>query len=397
VPNRLWGVCVLASVTAATAVAAPQAQAVPLGAADDYSLLNTYRPGTIESMQSAGVRGVRLVAYEGRSNATALASAAHAASIGMPVQLVLTSGPGTLPSDRFAAWAGDNARRFAPYVRRFSVLNEPDLLLPAADLCDTPAEVSYAITTAGLKPITIRQKFRVKKRRWVYVTKTVRGKRRRVRVREVVTRRTVRWTYRTTTSAQGQRRRVRRRVVVRKPVYLTRYRNVRRVVSTSSTRTGKRQPLAPARACRSINRARLAAGVISQALPEVRRSAPGAEVLLGETSAVDGVLLYIEAFMKSGLRADGWAHHPYPGPWEAALQHAERVNALVGGLPVYWTEFGVQVRGSNMDPVSLRRATELWAEARAKATSLGVRQIVAYGWWATGSTWDSAAEGVLHN
>jgi hypothetical protein len=199
---------------------------------------------------------------------------------------------------------------------------------------------------------------------------------------------------------RGKARRLPVRVAVtrtvdhrRVPVYVLRSREVTTVERTS-TQVDDVQ-YAPRYGCMVANRARIAADTIRLALPAIRAAAPRATILLGETSPCPGVLLYISDFLRYGLRADGWAHHPYLGPWEAGLDHAERVNAAVG-MPVYWTEFGVPVRhDDDAEPLDVARA--LWRRAFAKAQSLGVREIVSYGWRASpdGTHWDTAAQGVL--
>ena len=99
----------------------------------------------------------------------------------------------------------------------------------------------------------------------------------------------------------------------------------------------------------------------------VKRADPGAKVLIGEAAPSGHPVRFLERAARSipgGLRADGWAHHPYqfvkvaPGhpqtrysggisniaPMNAALRRLARTNKLRTSkgrpVPIYFTEFG---------------------------------------------------------
>jgi hypothetical protein len=75
-------------------------------------------------------------------------------SAGLVPQLTLLWSHTTDPA-AIARWMGEMARHFAGQVRRFSVLNEPDLTIPAADSCD-PETVRQMIVARTLRVVTRR-------------------------------------------------------------------------------------------------------------------------------------------------------------------------------------------------------------------------------------------------
>ena len=365
----------------ATLMMAAPAQGFELGAADDAHLVGSYREGTLESMHAHGVKTVRLTAWQGRSNANALRSAWEAKRVGLKVQVVLGVPAGETPGSRFTAWAASTAADFAEAgASRFSILNEPDLWIPAADRCDTDDEVRQTVIDAGYRYDKRRVKTRVRRTKII----RVRGKRKRVGVYQTVKR--------------VSSTRVRGRKVVRRgrvPLYRTKW--TMRTVLVTTTNPRVVTTTTPARGCLAIHRARAATETWDETVPAVRLAAPGATILLGETSPVEGTFAFTREALRRGLpRVEGWAHHPYPQwndqPHEVGMENIERIHDLVS-LPMYWTEFGSPVRTNGG---SLENARANWERAEKKAQSLGVKQLVAYGWWATDQAWDTAAEGVLH-
>jgi hypothetical protein len=151
------------------------------------------------------------------------------------------------------------------------------------------------------------------------------------------------------------------------------------------------------RPCRWSARATIAARVYRAAVPAVRRVARSAKVLIGETSASRGGPEFTRSLLRRRLpRVDGWAHHPYPMGKAWSLARAAEVSSAVAPLPVYWTEFGSPVRThSHVPTVSLATARRTWRRAWRMAQRLHVREVVSYGWFATGLPWDTAAQGVL--
>jgi hypothetical protein len=343
-----WGA--LALTFLAFAVAPAAANAVELGVADDMNI--TYRPDEPQMMRASGFAWLRLVAYQGDPLGSTLAAAQRGRQAGLRVQVVLTPKYGEAP-DGFAGWASSVSAQLATVgVERVSLLNEPDLWLPADDRCDTDTEVRQTLRGEHVSSKRVRAWVKVRARRW-------------------------RWRH-------GH---LRQRVV--------RVRRRRMALRITRTPTSTEHvSLTPRWGCLEIHRAQTAANVWRETIPAVRAAAPGMSILIGETSPVTGVGLFLQALPDRLPQADGWAHHPYPSSTvELGLDHAGRLGHPYG-LAVYWTEFGTHVRtDQHAQPLAEARAN--WAQALEAADRLGVRQLVAYGYLPTGKGWDTAIGGVI--
>jgi hypothetical protein len=279
-----------------------------------------------------------------------------------------------------AAWMRGMAAHFAPKVHRFSVLNEPDLSLPASDACD-PRTVSRLVSDGALN-VSIRTQ---KVKRYLRHRVRVRRHGRTVRVwRPVYRYRHVRRHHR--------HRRVRYRVY---RWHTTHARVVR------APRSSVQQSTTVANGCLRIQRGRAYHRIFTAAAPAIRAAAPGAQVLAGETSPVPGVDLFIREALP--LQADGWAHHCYQ--WDATPTVARggfgvgdtaRVQALVG-MPLYYTECAY----AQPDSAWTQRRwpgvfthdnlpgayTQMWQFARDQ----GVREMSQFGWCeALTHKWDTS-------
>lgn len=346
----------LATLLVVLAVAPATASAVELGAGDD--MWAGYRPDVPASMAAHGMTWMRLVAYQDEPLDRTLRATGQARAAGLRVSVVLTPRYGAAPGARFATWAGvTSARLAAAGVERVSLLNEPDLWLPAADRCDSDTEVRSTLRSEHVTSRRVRAWVRTRVLRW-----------RMVRVHR-------HWHFR------------------RVPVTVRRRRMATRITRTPTST--QQVALTPRWGCLEIHRARMAADIWQRAIPAVRAAAPGLRILIGETSPVTGVGLFLRALDGEQLpRADGWAHHPYPSSTvELGLDHADRLGRPFG-LAVYWTEVGTHVR-TDEHAQPLEEARENWRQAVAKADRLGVLEVDAYGWLATGKRWDTAAEGVI--
>lgn len=348
----------MAIVLVAFAVAPAAANAVELGVADDMNI--GYRPDLPAMMRADGFTWLRLVAYQGDPLDRTLAAAQRGREAGLRVQVVLTPRYGEAP-DGFAGWARSVSAQLATVgVQRVSLLNEPDLWLPAADRCDTDLEVRRTLAGENVTSRRVRAWVRVRKWRWTF-----------------------RWTGRYPHLTPHLRRR---------PIFVR-----RRMMAIRITRTPTSTEdvsLTPRWGCLEIHRAEMAARVWRETIPAVRAAAPGMQVLIGETSPVTGVGLFLQALPGSLPQADGWAHHPYPSSTvELGLDHAGRLGHPYG-LPVYWTEFGTHVRTDRYaQPIG--EAISNWRDALERAKQLDVRQVVAYGYLPTGKGWDTAIGGVI--
>ena len=137
----------------------------------------------------------------------------------------------------------------------------------------------------------------------------------------------------------------------------------------------------------------------------VKRADPGALVLVGEAAPSNHPLRFIERAARSvpgGLRADGWAHHPYqfvrvsPGVPQtrysggisnvAAMNAAMRRMARAGVLrtargdpvPIYFTEFGYPRAGAYYGMFSEVLRADYTLKAFRLAKRSGVRALVWY-------------------
>ena len=355
-----------------------------IGLADDGGLITApVNPDEVLSAGTAhGARFVRVIAYMGRypDDDRYLTAAHRAASRGLGLDVVLALPTGSAQAGvtppGFAAWAAQLAARLsatgAPL--RVSLLNEPDLILPAGDTCD-PVVAEQIVREAGYVPVRHRVRVRVRRTRIV---------------RRVVRR-------------HGHRRVIRRRLVWKASRW-----KVVTTLGASSTSTSV-ATVSIAQGCLSVRRARRAATFLSAGIPAVRAAAPGIEVGAGETSPCVGVEVFMRELARVGIPpVDRWAHHPYaylqdgrqvPSPpgWMGAdrlTDEAVMVHSLFGpGIPIDVTEFGVK-HSAVPDP-HVRAA--IWRGAIASACTAQVRSVVAYQWTPTpldqGRSWDTAIMG----
>jgi len=135
----------------------------------------------------------------------------------------------------------------------------------------------------------------------------------------------------------------------------------------------------------------------------LRDAAPRAEIVIGETSPVDGVGVFIRELGRQGIpRVDAWAHHPYPGVADRArdaraadaywLARTAELAALVrdhvGPLRLDLDEFGVPRQWGITDET---QAAAIWRDAYRTACAVGARVLVAYQWQNTRlEDWDTS-------
>lgn len=254
-----------------------------------------------------------------------------------------------------ASWMGEMAAHFAPRVQRFSVLNEPDLSLPAADTCD-PETVDQLVSVGLLDVATVMRRVRIR----------VKGHR-----------------YRVVRSPSLHRfvlARVRAYRWARRPVRVIQQRNAMESESVTTVRQG----------CLRLQRGRLYNEIFTAAEPAIRAAAPGAQVLAGETSPVAGVDIFIEHALP--LRADGWAHHCYQwdltpdrGTGGFGIGDTPRVQALVG-MPLYLTECGYPSPDSEWNQTRYDgffthdNLTAAYPAMWQYAKDQGVREMSQFGW-----------------
>jgi hypothetical protein len=282
-----------------------------------------------------------------------------------------------------ADWMGRMAAHFAPQVQRFSVLNEPDLTLPAADGCD-PQTVARMVA-GGLLTVSTRT-YRV--RRYLRHRFRIRRHGRMTSVWGNVYR------YRVVRSRDG-----RRFVTARARAY----RWVRRQMSVveDESDSSSQSVTSVRQGCLKIRRGRIYHRIFEAAGPAIRAAAPGAQVLAGETSPVAGLDLFIGQALP--VHADGWAHHCYQ--WDVTPDRSAggfgvgdtaRMRALVG-MPLFYTECGYpnpdsewdRTRWSGFfthDNVSSAYPV-MWQYARDQ----GVREMSQFGWCETPpGRWDTS-------
>ncbi len=355
-----------------------------LGLADDGGLVTepVNPDGVLDAGAARGVRFVRLLTYMNRypDDDRYLWAAERAARRGLGLDVVLALPWGHAQADvtptEFAAWAAQLAARMAAIGAplRVSVMNEPDLLLEASDLCD-PATAQRVTRQAGYVPTATRVRVKVRRSR--------------------IARRVVR--------RHGKRKVVRRKLV------WTAHRWKTRKTLGATIRTIDSATISVAQGCLSIQRARRAATFLNAAIPAVRAAAPGIAVGAGETSACAGVGVFLRELARVGIPpVDRWAHHPYPriadgrevaSPpaqfWsDRIVEYSALVHELFGAAtPIDLTEFGV--KHSYVSDPHVR--AEIWRTAFARACTARVRSLVAYQWTPTpgdqGRTWDTSIMG----
>ncbi|MDX6699055.1 MAG: hypothetical protein QOE65_2452 [Solirubrobacteraceae bacterium] len=153
----------------------------------------------------------------------------------------------------------------------------------------------------------------------------------------------------------------------------------------------------------------------------VRRADPRAKILIGETAPSNKPLRFLAAVARGGLRADGWAHHPYqfanvaPGRPEprhlgisntaamrrgmAALARRGLLRTPAGKpLPIYFTEFGYPRRGSLFGIFSEPTRADYSVRALRLARRAGAQVMVWYQVFnpepvAHGNLWDTGLVG----
>ena len=141
--------------------------------------------------------------------------------------------------------------------------------------------------------------------------------------------------------------------------------------------------------------------LVSAAYRAVKRNDPGAKVLIGEMAPSGHPLEFLARASQGGLRADGWAHHPYQfvavppdrrtrytgaisrlGQMKRALGSLARRHKLRtprgGPLPIYFTEFGYPRPGAYYGFFSEARRTRYALQAFRMAKRAGVRVMVWY-------------------
>lgn len=258
-----------------------------------------------------------------------------------------------------ATWMAQMAAHFSAQVQRFSVLNEPDLMLPASNDCD-PRTVRQMVAAGQLQasPQAPLVKRYLRHPRYRFVSARIRAGRGYLFV--VRRERAYRW--------------VRRSEPVRAQGSDSSYEDVTTV----------------RRGCLRIQRGRRYHQIFDAAEPAIRAAAPGAQVLAGETSPVPGLDLFIRAALP--LHADGWAHHCYQ--WDLTptvarggfgIGDTTRVQALVG-MPLYLTECGYPNPDSSWNQIrwdglfTHDNEPTAYAQMWQYAKDLGVREMGQFGW-----------------
>jgi hypothetical protein len=332
---------VILSIALAVTCCSPAFAFVPDRVAqDDGTILCRWhdRDRALTQMRAAGFTHVRItVTHSPGSDGVGLATCGEPGALedydravaavraaGLTPQLTLAWSHAT-DADAIALWMGRMAAHFSPEVQRFSVLNEPDLSIPASDLCD-PENVTRLVTSGALHQTTsswwsrryLRHRVRIKRHgRVVKVWRYLYG-----------------WRLGTWGGPPYARVRVR----------LYRWVAHSRAVVADET-SDSQQPVTTIReGCLRIQRARIYHRIFEAAAPVIRAAAPGAQLLAGETSPVPGVDLFIQAALP--VDADGWAHHCYQ--WDLTptqstggfgIGDTAKVQALVG-MPLFYTECG---------------------------------------------------------
>jgi hypothetical protein len=259
-------------------------------------------------------------------------------------------------------WMKSVAAHFAGRVFRFSILNEPDLLMSGIPSCSSKA--IHEMVAGGI----FRDKM-VKMPAYRHLSsrqaKSFRGARfARVSV---------------STSVGGHETAYKRaphgkyRKLNRWQLMVVRGGHVQRHLTAKA-------------ACRSVRKGRQYRKIVQAVVPAIRAAAPSAQVMIGETSSRPGMLLFAKTVTRPGLpRVDGWLHHPYLRG-EGSIFNAAAVRAAIHGLPLGYDEFGYAVNWPDR-VTALRRA---WAQARAD----GVFQMNQFGIQApTGGTWNTSLGG----
>lgn len=283
-------------------------------------------------------------------------------------------------ADATAMWMGRVAARLGASVDRYSVLNEPDLTIPAADDCD-PETIRELVESGALPTTTVTRRVRRYLRQRVQVWRN--GKH--VRIwRPMLVRKRVPIVFNGKTFRVFQR--------VRRYAWTTQRVTVIRLADA----TAARETMSVKAGCQAMIRGRKYRQIFRAAAPAIRAAKPGAQVLAGETSPHPGFEMFVKSVLP--ISADGWAHHPYqfeqsdpaqPAGWGYGIGRTVRIKEIVG-MPLYYTEFGYPRPGSKWDPAASMTEASLarllpraWAVARAN----GVRQMLQYGWYSPHPDW----------
>jgi hypothetical protein len=235
---------------------------------------------------------------------------------------------------------GQMAAHFAPAVDRFSVLNEPDLTIPAVDDCDPQTVTRMLSSPLGSRILGVRQ---YPRRRGGFVHRIF---------------------------SAGWRHG--RAYAPRWPAV---YRWVRRSSAPGAGESSQQTVMTIRQGCLKVQRGRAYRRIFAAAEPVIRAAAPGAQVLAGETSPVDGVLdegldtrRVADAEAAGGLRR---REVPPSAPTPTRIPHGTRRN----GTTLFTHD-------------NLPQAyAEMWQFAKAQ----GVREMSQYGWCRVpGTGWDTA-------
>ena len=281
-----------------------------------------------------------------------------------------------------ATWMGRVAALLGPSVNRYSVLNEPDLTIRAADDCD-PETIRELIDSGALPTKTVTQWFkrylrhRVRVRRHGKVVRVWRPVRQRKRVPIVFNGKTY-----------HVFQRVRRYTWAKRPVEVVRLADGAASRETVSVKTG----------CQAIIRGRK----YRQDLPDRRAgdgaADPGAQLLAGETSPHPGFEMFVRNVRP--ITANSWAPIPTssnrvipPSP-PVGLRHRQncRIKDIVG-MPLYYTEFGYPRPGAEWDLAetmteqTLARLLPGHGKSREQAVC---GRMLQFGWYSPHADWEGA-------
>ena len=335
----------LCAVLATLLLAVPaHAREMEIGMQDDNTILHAYRNRVLalQQFKAMGGTSVRINiehAQKGRYrnrttlkrsllNKVALYDGAVDAvtSFGLKPQLTLVWRPkkrGNPDPVRYAKWARNVAKHFRRQVRRYSILNEPDLYLRSEGACNR----------AGLA-----------------------------------------------------------RFVRRNPGRTFRYRRGYRAYDLTVRPRSRGMNLR--RACLRWERGKLYRRYVKRAAPSIRRGAPGAQVLGGETSPNVGLQWFLKTARPRSLPVSGWAHHPFqvhdmkPNDkgGNYGISRTPLLKRLIG-KPLYFTEFGYAHPHSSMDKRVLGRRAKPKQVARAEVAAFKIarrnkiRQMLHYQWY----------------
>ena len=310
----------LAAAILALALGAAPAHAAEFGMQDDQAVVYGWhdRDRILEAFTAAGGDSVRVNLIHARGDADGLSEHADLAAYRSGLEAVHARGLrpqvtllwyGQDDPARIASWSAEMARELGPLVDRWSILNEPDITIPANDACPPSVErewerrVGARIAAVAGSTRQVRYRGRVRK----VVTRTRVRRHGRVRVRRVA-------------SYRG--------MVAGRPVKLTRrgrrYLRTVHVPGRAARSEGEtfdpKYRLTARGGCIADARGRSYARIFAAAAPAIRAADPGAQILAGETSPFPTAIDFIRG--AGHLDADGWAHHAYT--WERIVRLCRR-------------------------------------------------------------------------